>query len=102
MFNKEIKSGSEIPSTWFKENPQIPLEPVIISNDKLIDGYRNKVEFTVGRGFSVKDAPPAEICVGFNRGNMSKGIIFVDKPDNIRVNSAESLEAAKKFEAIVK
>lgn len=56
----------------------------------------------MGRGYAPKDGPPGEICVGFNRGNMSKGIIFVDKPDNIRVNSKESLIVGKTFETIVK
>jgi hypothetical protein len=43
----------------------------------------------------------AEIIVGFNRGNLAKGISFVDKPDEIRVNSKESLVACKRFEKIV-
>jgi len=43
----------------------------------------------------------AEIIVGFNRGNLAKGISFVDKPDEIRVNSNESLVACKRFEKIV-
>ena len=78
----------------------------IIHSDAL-EGYRNKVEFTVGYQY----APPREgedglwakgpICVGFNRGNLAKGISFVEKPDSIKVNSAESLIVAKKFEKIV-
>jgi len=91
-----------VPPHWFVKNPSIPLEPEIIANHDLIDGYRNKVEFTVGRGYSPKDGPAGEICVGFNRGNMSKGLIFVDKPDTIRVNSKESIQVAKQFESIVK
>jgi tRNA (uracil-5-)-methyltransferase len=72
-----------------------------------IDKYRNKVEFTVGRTYK----PPTEegrlwdegdICVGFNRGNAFKGIVFVERPDAIRVNSDESLAVAKIFEEIVK
>jgi len=31
------------------------------------------------------------ICVGFNTGNLSKGITFVDYPDNIKTNSEESI-----------
>lgn len=89
------------------ENKTMPLEADIIHTETL-DGYRNKVEFTVGRMY----APPREgedefwnseapVCVGFNRGNLAKGIQFVEKPDNIRVNSAESLIVAKQFEEIV-
>lgn len=37
----------------------------------------------------------APVCVGFNRGNLGKGISFVEKPDNIKVNSAESIMVAK-------
>ena len=84
----------------------MPLSDEIIHSDAL-EGYRNKVEFTVGYQY----APPREgedelwakgpICVGFNRGNLAKGISFVEKPDSIKVNSAESLIVAKKFEKIV-
>jgi len=34
-------------------------------------------------------------------GALQKGIVFVEKPDSIKVNSPESLICAKKFEAIV-
>ena len=44
---------------------------------------------------------PGEICVGFNKGNLVKGFSFVESPDNIKVNSAESIIVAKKFEKIV-
>ena len=37
------------------------------------------MEFTIGRRYEDN-----EICVGFNKGNMNKGIIFVDYPDNIK------------------
>jgi len=88
-------------------NPAMPLNPEIIHADTL-EGYRNKVEFTVGRVY----APPREgveelwnteapICVGFNRCNLAKGIEFVEKPDNIKVNSVESVFVAKQFEEIV-
>ena len=85
----------------------MPLNPEIIHSE-VIEGYRNKVEFSVGRIYE----PPrqgvdelwnadAPICAGFNRVNLHKGIEFVEKPDNIRVNSAESLLLAKQFERIV-
>jgi len=45
-------------------------------------GYRNKVEFTIGRRYENN-----EICVGFNKGNMNKGILYVDYPDNIKAIS---------------
>ena len=86
-FNKsldqEIKKKNETAPEWYSmlgENKRLPLDAEIIHTDTL-DGYRNKVEFTVGRMF----APPREgidelfnsegpVCVGFNRGNLSKGI----------------------------
>ncbi len=56
------------------------------------------MEFTVGRMYDSQLAKTGDICVGFNVGNSSKGINFVDLPDQIRVNSKESLIAAKRFE----
>jgi len=79
------------------------LDPKVICCPESTDGYRNKVEFTVGRPYAGPDAEASEeeIIVGFNRGNLAKGISFVDKPDEIRVNSKESLVACKRFETIV-
>ena len=58
------------------------------------------MEFTVGREYS--EMNDGEIVVGFNRGNLAKGIICVDRGDTIRVNSKESVIVAMQFEAIVK
>ena len=81
--DKEIKRKAEPTPNWYKNNPVMPLVPEIIHSD-MLEGYRNKVEFTVGRQY----APPREgkdelwspgpICVGFNRGNLAKGISFVE------------------------
>lgn len=58
------------------------------------------MELTIGRRYQ-EDVEKGPICVGFNNGNLSKGIIYVDKPDNIKVNSQESLLAGRAFEQIV-
>ena len=93
-----------MPPAWFESlgrEKLLPLDDDIIHVDNL-DGYRNKVEFTVGRIYE----PPREgvdelwndeapVCVGFNKGNLSKGISFIEKPDCIRLNSAEALLVAK-------
>jgi tRNA/tmRNA/rRNA uracil-C5-methylase (TrmA/RlmC/RlmD family) len=71
----------------------IPFDQQVICSDK-INHYRNKVEFTVGHCYNKDEAKIGEICVGFNVGNSSKGVNFVDSPDNILVNSHESLIAA--------
>ena len=71
---------------------------VIECSKNYLEGYRNKVEFTIGKRYE----NPDEVCVGFNKGNVNKGIIFVDYPDKIKVISKESLEAAKRMEVIVK
>ena len=71
---------------------------VIECSENYLEGYRNKVEFTIGHRYENRE----EICVGFNKGNVNKGIIFVDYPDKIRVISKESLMAAKMLEAIVR
>ena len=65
----------------------MPLADEIICNEEMVDGYRNKVEFSVGREYAPPkpkakgpDGAPllydheAEIRVGFNRGNLSKGL----------------------------
>jgi len=98
--NNDIRRKNEVAPIWFQKQPTIPLEPEIICNKDMIDGYRNKVEFTVGREYSATN--DGEIVVGFNRGNLAKGIIFVDRGDTIKVNSAESVQVAKQFEVIVK
>jgi tRNA/tmRNA/rRNA uracil-C5-methylase (TrmA/RlmC/RlmD family) len=95
---KEVKKQTEIYPGWYKTQPKIPLDEVVISSD-MIDAYRNKVEFTVGRQYSSEGL--GKICVGFNRGNLSKGITFVDIPDDIRVNSKESIIVCKRFQTIV-
>ena len=65
------------------------------------------MEFTVGYQYAAPKEGEDElwargsICVGFNRGNLAKGISFVEKPDNIKVNSSESLIVAKRFETFV-
>ena len=50
-FNKnldnDIRRNSEIAPNWYIKNKEMPLSDDIIHSDTL-DGYRNKVEFTVG------------------------------------------------------
>jgi len=77
-----------------------PLDHVIECDENIREGYRNKVEFTVGRKFKgIGEQGP--ICVGFNLGNMAKGIVFVDEPDTIKVISKESIYVAKEMEKII-
>jgi hypothetical protein len=66
-------------------------------DEDYLKGYRNKVEFTVGRKFiGINKKGP--ICVGFNAGNMAQGILYVDSPDNINVIPDRSIKVAKIFE----
>ena len=69
-------------------------------------GYRNKVEFTIGRKFDSENKNDnncqGDICIGFNVGNLSKGVLFVEEPDQIKVNSKESLLVKDKVLKIVK
>ena len=100
--HKDVKSRreSEYP-VWYSdiEKPDLPCElsHVIECDEDKINEYRNKVEFTIGRRYEDN-----EICIGFNKGNISKGIIYVDYPDNIKAISKESIMAAKILETIVK
>ena len=58
MFGKtldsEISKGNEVSPNWYDLSKEMPLSDDIICNKDLIDGYRNKVEFSVGREY----APP--------------------------------------------
>ena len=89
-------------------NKEMPLVDDIIANKDMIDGFRNKVENSVGRRYApakegqVTDDgqkmlydPQAEVCVGYNRGLLQKGLQFVEPPDNVRANSKESVIVAK-------
>ena len=99
MLEKDIKNSGEERPRWFSPNNELPcpLSHVIESDLDYINEYRNKVEFTIGKRYEDN-----EICVGFNKGNLSKGIIYVDYPDNIKAISQTSIFVAKRVEAIVK
>jgi tRNA (uracil-5-)-methyltransferase len=79
-----------------------PLKEIIECDPEYRVGYRNKVEFTIGRRQYLKDGGENEICVGFTMGNLAKGIQSVDRPDDIKVIPKGSLEAAKIMENLVK
>lgn len=113
-FERQIKQNKEYPPCWYRDVhlkvkdegkiiPVCPLEKIIECDPDYIPGYRNKVEFTIGRQFA--GLPLSEnkgpICVGFNQGNMSKGIMFVGKPDGVKVISQLSIKVAKIIEDIV-
>lgn len=72
------------------------LSHIIECEEQYRNQYRNKVEFTVGRRYADN-----RICVGFNTGNLAKGITYVDEPDGIKTNSAESVWVAKKIESMI-
>ena len=79
------KNREEYPK-WYSEmgTPKIPCElsHIIECDPEYINAYRNKVEFTIGRRYEDN-----KVCVGFNKGNINKGILFVDYPDNIKAIS---------------
>jgi len=105
----ERKKGVEVAPAWFTNSGEtLPLDPTIIHSD-VLDGYRNKVEFTVGRGYlpprpgtSELWNPEGPVVVGFNRTNLSRGISFVENPEIIRVNSRQSVAVAKTFEELIR
>lgn len=100
---KQIKDDKEICPAWFRDvylaqelEPVCPLKYVIQCPPENIEGYRNKVEFTIGRRFGgFKDDTDEEVlgkvCIGFNIGNLAKGIIFTEPPEDVKVISKESL-----------
>ena len=55
QLDKDISMGREVAPTWYKQNKEMPLSDQIVNFAEQIDGYRNKVELTVGRCY----APPA-------------------------------------------
>jgi tRNA/tmRNA/rRNA uracil-C5-methylase (TrmA/RlmC/RlmD family) len=95
----DIKHKDERFPNWYPKGEEIPCElaRIIECKPEYRDEYRNKVEFTIGRRYTDN-----AICVGFNTGNLSKGITFVDYPDGIKTNSRESLLVAKSIEQLVK
>jgi hypothetical protein len=113
-FERQIKMNKEYPPSWYRDVhlkvkdegivvPVCHLEKIIECDQDYIPGYRNKVEFTIGREFGglPLNENKGEICVGFNQGNMSKGIMFVGKPDKVKVISELSKQVAKKLENII-
>ncbi|TNV80921.1 hypothetical protein FGO68_gene17410 [Halteria grandinella] len=98
----DLKSHKEdqLPS-WYtpsQRDKRLPCElsHIIECPSAYRDSYRNKVEFTIGRRYQDN-----AICIGFNAGNLSKGITFVDYPDGIKTNSQESVIVAKAVEKLV-
>ena len=106
-----IRQSKEFSPLWYRDihlsnkndkvlKPVCPLEKIIECDENVREGYRNKVEFTVGRKFAgIGEEGP--ICVGFNKGNMAKGIMYVDEPDDIKVCSKESIIVAKIMKTII-
>ncbi len=104
--DKELKHKREeqAPGWYDRERPKeivdmgipCPFSHVIECDAHYINEYRNKVEFTIGRRYEDN-----ALCVGFNKGNLSKGITFVDYPDQIKSISAASIKAAKIVEKLV-
>ena len=82
-----ITKQKEYAPAWYRDihlnyrgngvlDPPCPLEGIIECDKDYRQGYRNKVEFTIGRKF--KDiGEKGEICIGFNHGNLAKGIHYV-------------------------
>jgi tRNA/tmRNA/rRNA uracil-C5-methylase (TrmA/RlmC/RlmD family) len=102
QLENDVKQGREegYPG-WYTQEMKDAKKPCALSHiieceEEHRDQYRNKVEFTIGRTY--KDNA---ICVGFNTGNPSKGITFVDYPDGIKTNSVESVLVAKKVQDLV-
>lgn len=52
QLDKDISMGREVAPTWYKQNKEMPLSDQIVNFAEQIDGYRNKVEFTVGRCYA--------------------------------------------------
>ena len=51
--NNEIRKNAEVAPGWYRnlgDDKSMPLDAEIIHTD-VLDGYRNKVEFTVGRQY---------------------------------------------------
>lgn len=109
-FENQIKQNKEFPTAWYRdihlefqkgvELPICPLDKIIECDLDYIEGYRNKVEFTVGREF-VGIGKEGDLICGFNQGSLSKGIMYVGKPDNIAVISTESKQVAKSIQGII-
>ena len=114
VLKKQILDDKEICPNWFRDiyrtdpilEPVCPLAYVIKCPAENIQGYRNKVEFTIGRKFGgFKDDTDEEVlgkvCIGFNIGNLSKGIIYTESPEDVKVISKESLIVRDKAQKLI-
>jgi len=77
--------------------PCCKLEKVIDCDKDYIQGYRNKVEFTIGREYAGigKTGP---LIIGFSQGNISKGVIYTGRAGDTVILSAEARAAASTVE----
>ena len=77
--------------------PCCKLEKVIDCDADYIPGYRNKVEFTIGREYAgVGKVGP--LIVGFSQGNVSKGIMYTGRAGDTVILSAEARAVAASVE----
>lgn len=100
QLKQEDKDLSFLP-TWLKGEPDTPCCPVtdfLEADEPNRFYYRNKGEFTIGESYDNK----GEIKVGFNKGNFSKGIMYVESAQECPIVSKESLALAQILEDYVK
>ena len=73
-----------------------PFSGVLTCDEGMREGYRNKVEFSIGHKFG-----DPKLTVGFQKGEMKRGIFFVDSPEGMPNTSSQALKCASIAEEIV-
>ena len=94
--NEEEKEGEGDNKSGLKLLP-CDFEGVIRWDEDHMQGYRNKIEFTIGRNYEDN-----QLCVGFLKANATQGLFFVDYPKDLPHISKESVECAEKLQQIIR
>jgi tRNA (uracil-5-)-methyltransferase len=84
---------------WLKQESELccPITKFIETDEACRFYYRNKAEFTIGASYDFKGMAR----VGFNKGNMAKGVVFVETAEDCPIVSKVSLELARILEEYI-
>jgi len=97
---EEVKEIEELkgvtPSSREKRLP-CSFEGILPCDEEYRKGYRNKIEFTIGRNYDDN-----QLCVGFLKGNANKGLLYVDYPKDLPHISDYAADCAEKLQTLLR
>lgn len=91
----KLDSPNDIPE-WLISAP-CEFTGVIECDEDQRQGYRNKVEFSIGHKFEDN-----QLTIGFQKGALNKGVFLVDDPVNLPNISAQSVECAARVQTVLR